>query len=236
VSGDRLRALVIEHERATPGGLVYQWLEERGADLDIYRIDVEDRRIDPLEYGMIASLGSEFPAYDDSLDWLRREMALMREASDRDVPILGICFGGQLLARVLGGRVWRSDEPEIGWLRVRTQDPDVVPEGPWFQWHFDVFEPPPGAREIADTRVGSQAYTIGRSLGVQFHPEVTPEIMDSWVRVYRHELDADGVDPDALLAETEERAAETRTTAWRLFDHFVERTAATAREEVAGGG
>ena len=56
------------------------------------------------------------------------------------------------------------------------------------------------------------------------------------MRVYRHELDADGVDPDALLAETEERAAETRTTAWRLFDHFVERTAATAREEVAGGG
>jgi GMP synthase-like glutamine amidotransferase len=235
VSGsDRLRALVIEHERATPGGLVYQWLDERDADLDIYRIDVETRQIEPRDYGMIASLGSEFPAYDDSHPWIAREMDLMREASEQEVPILGICFGGQLLARTLGGRVWRSDRPEIGWLPVESKDPALVPEGPWFQWHFDVFEPPPGAEQIARTDVGSQAYTIGRSLGVQFHPEVTPEIMDSWVRVYRHELDADGVDPDALLQETNERAEATRKTAWRLFDRFIDRIAGRP-VEVAGG-
>jgi GMP synthase-like glutamine amidotransferase len=233
--GDRLRALVIEHERATPGGLVYQWLEERDAHLDIYRIDVEQRQIEPRDYGMIVSLGSEFPAYDDSLPWLKREIDLMRDATEQDVPILGICFGGQLLARTLGGRVWRSDESEIGWLTVNSKDPDLVPEGPWFQWHFDVFEPPPGAEAIADSPVGSQAYRIGRSLGVQFHPEVTPEIMDSWVRVYRHELDADGVDPDRLLAETNERAADTRKTAWRLFDRFIDRIAGGRAEEVAGG-
>ena len=231
---ERLRALVVEHERATPGGLVYDWLEQRGAELDILRIDVEDRRPDPREYDLIASLGSEFPAYDDSLPWLGREMELMRAATEHDVPVLGICFGGQLLARVLGGRVWRSEQSEIGWLPVRTKDPELVPEGPWFQWHFDVFEPPPGAEELADSPVASQAYAIGRSLGVQFHPEVTPEIMDAWVRVYRHELDAEGVDPDALLQETHDRAAETRATAWRLFDSFLERIA--GRQEVARGG
>jgi GMP synthase-like glutamine amidotransferase len=235
VSGsEHLRALVVEHERATPGGLVYDWLEQRGAELDILRIDVEDRRPDPREYDLIASLGSEFPAYDDSLPWLGREMELMRAATEHDVPVLGICFGGQLLARVLGGRVWRSEQSEIGWLPVRTKDPELVPEGPWFQWHFDVFEPPPGAEELADSPVASQAYAIGRSLGVQFHPEVTPEIMDAWVRVYRHELDADGVDPDALLRETHERAAETRASALRLFDRFLERIA--GRQEVARGG
>ena len=58
---------------------------------------------------------------------------------------------------------------------------------------------------IAENEVGPQAYVIGRSLGVQFHPEVTTTIMDDWVRVYRHELDEHGVDPDGLLEETRAR-------------------------------
>jgi GMP synthase-like glutamine amidotransferase len=231
-----LRALILQHEDPTPPGHVTEWLAQHGAEVEVFRIDLEDRELDPNGYDLIVSLGSEFAAYDDSREFVPREARLMRKAVDADVPILGLCFGGQMLARVLGGEVYRGDESEIGWLPVRTNDPSLVPEGPWFQWHFDVITAPPGTEVIAETDLGTQAFVAGRSLGLQFHPEVTPEIMDSWVRVYRHELDADGVDPDALLAETEERAAETRTTAWRLFDHFVERTAATAPEEVAGGG
>jgi hypothetical protein len=99
----------------------------------------------------------------------------------------------------------------------------MVPEGPWFQWHFDTFTVPPGAKLVADSPAGPQAYTIGRSLGVQFHPEVTPEIMNSWVAAYRHELDQEGVDPDRLLEDTYRRAADTRVAAWRLFDGFLTR-------------
>jgi GMP synthase-like glutamine amidotransferase len=230
----RVRALILEHERATPGGLVQQWLGERGADVDVYPIDVETRDVDPRDYTMLVSLGSEFAAYDDSIPWIPREMELLHRASSDDVPVLGICFGGQLLARALGGECYRSEESEIGWLPVNSSEPELVPEGPWFQWHFDTFTPPPGSSLIADSRVGPQAYTIGRSLGVQFHPEVTPEIMDDWVRVYRHELDGDGVDPDALLRETYDRAADTRTAAWRLFDRFLERIGADRRETTSG--
>ena len=75
----------------------------------------------------------------------------------------------------------------------------------------------------ADSAAGPQAFTAGRSLGVQFHPEVTPEIMDAWVEVYRHELDQEGVDPDRLLDETYKRADDTRAAAWRLFDGFLAR-------------
>jgi hypothetical protein len=92
---------------------------------------------------------------------------------------------------------------------------------------------PAGAQLIADSAVGPQAFTIGRSLGVQFHPEVTPEIMDSWVAAYRHELDQEGVDPDLLLKETYQRADETRAAAWRLFDGFLAR--ARRVREVVGG-
>ena len=225
---DRWRALVIEHERPTPAGLIEDWLRERGAEPETLRIDEQDPHdLEPRDYGLIVSLGSEFPAYEDSLRWIAHEMDLLREATEADVPILGVCFGGQLLARVLGGRVFRAEKEEIGWLPVGTRDPERVPDGPWFQWHFDTFTLPPGARLLAANEVGPQAYEIGRSLGVQFHPEVTTDIMENWVRVYGHELDEHGVDPDALLAQTHELSETARATSLNLLDGFLERAVRT---------
>jgi hypothetical protein len=100
-----------------------------------------------------------------------------------------------------------------------------VSEGPWFQWHFDSFTVPPGATLVAENDAGPQAFVAGRHLGVQFHPEVTPEIMDGWVRTYRHELDDEGVDPDALLEETRRRAENSRRSSLRLLSRFVDRIA-----------
>jgi GMP synthase-like glutamine amidotransferase len=224
-SGQPLTALVVQHEHPTPGGYVNQWLEDRGADQDVYRIDIEDREVNAGDYDLIVSLGSEFAAFDDSIPWLDREKRLLLDAARDDIPVLGICFGGQLLARVLGGRSRKGEQSEIGWLPVRSTDQSLVPEGPWFQWHFDTFTPPPDGRLIADSAAGPQAYLIGRSLGVQFHPEVTPQIMDAWVKAYRHELDQEGVDPDGLLEETNRLASPSRDAAWRLFDAFLERIA-----------
>jgi hypothetical protein len=79
---------------------------------------------------------------------------------------------------------------------------------------------------MADTDVGPQAYVVGRSLGLQFHPEVTPEIVDDWVRGYRAaEGDGDGIDLDAMLEETNRRAPAARLATMKLFDRFLERVA-----------
>ncbi len=217
----RLKALVLQHEEPTPPGFVTEWLAEHEADVETLRIDIDEREVDPTAYDLVISLGSEFAAFDDSKPFVPREARLMRRAIEADVPVLGLCFGGQLLARVLGGEVFRSPDAEIGWLPVDSSDPDLVPEGPWFQWHFDSFTLPPGATLIAESAAGPQAFVAGRSLGLQFHPEVTTEIMDDWVRVYRHELDADGVDPDALLEETKQRAPQTRRNAQHLLEHYL---------------
>ncbi|TMC42869.1 MAG: type 1 glutamine amidotransferase [Chloroflexi bacterium] len=216
------RALIVQHEEPTPPGLVSEWLDQRAAAVDILRIDVDDRVPDPRDYRLIVSLGSEFAAFDDSIPFIRRETELLRQAAAADVPVLGLCFGGQLMARALGGQSFRAGRSEIGWLPVRTNDPELIAQGPWFQWHFDTFTLPPGARLLAETDVGPQAYVIGRSLGLQFHPEVTPEIMDAWVQSYRHELDADGVDPDALLEETRRRAPVSRRLALRLLNRYLD--------------
>ena len=216
----RPRTLILQHEAATPPGHMTEWLAEQAADVEVMRIDEDHREVDPRDYGLIVSLGSEFAAFDDSVPFVPREAKLYEQALASDVPILGLCFGGQMLARVLGSRVYRSEQSEIGWLPVRTHDADLVSAGPWFQWHFDTFTPPPGSKVIADSEVGPQAFISGRSLGLQFHPEVTPEIMGEWVRVYPHELEAEGVDPKGLLDETNRLAAQARRTTWRLLDRF----------------
>jgi GMP synthase-like glutamine amidotransferase len=227
-----LRVLILQHEDPTPPGYVTGWLAGHDARVETFRIDLEDRDVDPTDYDLIVSLGSEFAAFDDTKPFVPREARLMSAAVENDVPVLGLCFGGQMLARVLGGEVFRGTVSEIGWLPVRSKDPDLVPEGPWFQWHFDSFTVPPGATAIAESDGGPQAFVAGRSLGLQFHPEVTTEIMDDWVREYRHELDGDGVDPDSLLEETKRRAPDSRRMALQLFERFLSDVAGLRAENV----
>jgi len=229
-----MRALILQHEEPTPPGHVTEWLAGHDAEVETFRIDIDDREVDPTGYDLIVSLGSEFAAFDDSKPFVSREAKLMRTAIDADVPVLGLCFGGQMLARVLGGEVFRGTLSEIGWLPVRSQDPELVPEGPWFQWHFDSFTLPPGATLIAESDVSPQAFVAGRSLGLQFHPEVTTQIMDDWVREYRHELDADGVDPDALLEETRQREIESKRMAWQLFERYLSDVARLSEKRAEG--
>jgi GMP synthase-like glutamine amidotransferase len=218
-----IRALVVQHEDDTPAGLIAEWLDRLEAAVDTLRIYADERMVDPREYDLLVSLGSEFGAYDDHLPWLAREQQLVREAAEADVPVLGVCFGGQLLARALGGEAFKASDWEIGWMNVRSDDPAMIAEGPWFQWHFDSFTVPPEATLLADSPAGPQAFVLGRSLGLQFHPEVTPAIMDRWVAVFRHELDATGVDPDRLLEQTRAIAADSRARGLELFEAFRER-------------
>jgi GMP synthase-like glutamine amidotransferase len=235
----RLRVLVLQHEDPSPPGHVLPWLAEHGAEVETHRIDRDDRELDPSDYDLIVSLGSEFAAFDDDKPFVPREVRLMRRAVDEDVPVLGLCFGGQMLARVIGGEVYRSEDAEIGWIPIRVKQAGSLPDGPWFEWHFDTFRLPPEVTVVAETDVGPQAFIAGRSLGLQFHPEVTTEIMDEWVRVYRHELDGDGVDPDALLDETYRLADETAHNAHALFEWFlrdVARLATDGREPAAEAG
>jgi len=233
MAASKLKALIVQHEEPSPPGLLGEWLDRHDAEVDILHIDLDEVVPDPREFQLIAYLGSEFAAFDDSVPFVQRESELIRQAAKHDVPMLGLCFGGQLMARALGGESFRSEHPEIGWLRVRTKDAELISEGPWFEWHFDSFTLPPGARLLADSDAGPQAYVVGRSLGLQFHPEVTPEIVESWIRASPDE--SDGVDLEALVEETNRRAPSVRLATMKLFDRFLERIA-TVRPSISIDG
>src|SRR5438445_6719963 len=96
----RPRTLILQHEEPTPPGHMTQWLAEQQAHVDVFRIDEKTDELDPRDYDLIVSLGSEFAAFDDSIPFVQREVKLYQQAMEADVPILGLCFGGQMLARV----------------------------------------------------------------------------------------------------------------------------------------
>jgi GMP synthase-like glutamine amidotransferase len=221
---------VIQHEPSAPGGYLGDWLEELGAEQDVLHIYADDRDVDPTRYDLIVPLGSEEHAYDDTVPWLSRELDLLQGAAADQVPMFGICFGGQLLARALGGTVQRAPAPEIGWFEINTNDSELIGAGPWFQWHFDSFTPPPGATAIADSAVGSQAFILGRTIGLQFHPEVTAEIVGTWAAESPEQLTAQGLDPSTLVERTRAGEPQSRAAAWRLFDGLLSRLTADGSE------
>ncbi|MCV7010984.1 type 1 glutamine amidotransferase [Mycolicibacterium madagascariense] len=138
---------------------------------------------DPRDYDAVVPLGSRWSVNDGAhgMAWITSEVAMVRDAHEAGVPLLGVCFGGQLLAHALGGSVERSPAPEIGWYDVDSARTDLVPQGPWFEWHFDRFTVPPGAVEVARTGSAPQAFVMGRTMGLQFHPEVDEGLLELWL-------------------------------------------------------
>ncbi len=175
--------LFVRNDPTAPEALLGEVFDECGFGVATFEVSTADVTTfpDPAGYDVIVPLGARWSAYDDSLPWIGAEMDMMRRALDCGVGVLGVCFGGQLLARALGGTVARSPRPEIGWHEVHSSRTSLVPGGPWFQWHFDRLTPPPGAVEVARNDCATQAFIHGRALGLQFHPEVDAALVERWI-------------------------------------------------------
>jgi GMP synthase-like glutamine amidotransferase len=171
---------------------------------------------------LVLVLGSDWSVYDPALSVaVEREATYLRAAVSAGTPLLAICYGAQILAHALGGTVEReATGGEIGWYGIDADDP-ALPEGPYVQWHKDVFTVPPEAVELARSPVGPQAFSHGSAFGVQFHPEVTPEVLGRWAASGRATLERRGIDPDALVTEAVRRAPASRGHAEALVEAFL---------------
>jgi GMP synthase-like glutamine amidotransferase len=216
--------LVRQHLDVAPPGLLAEWLGSRGFAYELSPSWADGAPLEPEDYAFVVSLGHEMGVADAHDRAVAAEVRLIGRAVERGVPVLGLCFGGQVLASVLGGRVEPAATPELGWREIETDDPDLVPAGPWLEWHFDRFTTPPAAEEIARTAAATQAFVSGPHLGTQFHPETTTDIVTGWARLHATRLPALGIDDaEALLAASPQQRAAARDAAFRLFDAFVER-------------
>lgn len=222
-----MRAIIIANHADADGGEVALRFAQHGWSFETWnREEAADWEALPDDVGLVVPLGSDWSVYwDDIAAFVAAEATLLQAAHARGVPIFGICFGGQMLTHALGGRVERAPQPEIGWFSVDAT-PEMSPflaQNPWFQWHYDRFLPPPEAVVLGTGEQGTQAFVLGRSLGLQFHPEVTPTIVERWSAGHgAAELTRVGVDPVALAASTRSHAHVSALGAHRLVDWFAE--------------
>jgi GMP synthase-like glutamine amidotransferase len=220
--------LIRQHGLTGPPALLGDWLRDRAIPAVIHPAYLGIPAPDPRQFAFVASLGSANSPNQTDKPAVVDELRLLERAVAADVPVLGLCFGGQALAAVLGGTVEAAPEPELGWHELETHDPEQVPAGPWLQWHYDRFTVPAGAEELARTPVGSQAFRHGRHLGVQFHPESTIEQVSVWARKDAERTARYGVsDGIALLEAGRAHQSAAADAAYALFDAFWSR----ARED-----
>ncbi|GGX98649.1 glutamine amidotransferase [Litchfieldella qijiaojingensis] len=175
-------AILLLHSRQDSAGTLPELLDSLSIEVEIAYID--QPLPTPAEEQLVVVMGSIESAYDHTLPWLTRELKWLKSLTDRDHPVLGICFGSQLLARALGGETYRNHAAEIGWIPVRTTDTRLLSSGPWFNFHFDAFHAPVHATLLASTDMAHQAFIHRSQVGVQFHPEITPEMFDSWLAAW----------------------------------------------------
>ncbi len=171
---------------------------------------------DPAGFSGLVFMGGPMSVNDD-LPWIQPTLALIRRAVDRDIPVLGHCLGGQLIAKALGGTVGRNPVKEIGWGGVRTVDSTATHD--WFggsrefhafHWHGETFTIPTGAERILESEhCPNQAFALGRHLGLQCHVEMTEEMIRTWCEGGAQEIaqsDSPAVQsPDRILADTPAR-------------------------------
>ena len=229
---DPQTVLLLQHQDdGGPGNLV-TWLDEHGIPWEL--VDVSAGSLPPVTpRRAIVVLGSEEAAYDPAVAWLPAEKAFVARAMALGTPVLGLCFGGQLIADVLGGQVRKADVAEIGWVDVAAlphsaqngaaPDPaDAAVSGTWFAWHYDQFRPPPGSTVLAASSNCLHAFRHGPHLALQFHPEVTPEQIELWLdKMLRQDQPTmSAEDARRMLAEAERLRTPARDAAFRLYASF----------------
>ncbi len=202
--------LALTHGPSVGPGVFEDAVRQGGHELVEWQVPVDGVPTDSADAVLVLG-GAMHPDEEEQHAWLRPELDFLRALLEHGTPVLGVCLGSQLLARAAGATVFRSAEPEVGWLSVElteaaATDPlaTSLPERfDAFQWHHYTHELPAGAVELARSRVCTQAFRLGRAWGVQFHPEVRAAQVEAWLS----EDPADVADPEALRHATRERIA-----------------------------
>jgi GMP synthase-like glutamine amidotransferase len=230
-----MRVLSVTHGPTVPGGVFDETAEAGGHVLERWVVsdgatpDTADAYDAVMVFG-----GSQHPDQDDRFAWLAQEEAFLKAVLAARVPIFGVCLGAQMLARSAGAGVGPAPRPEIGWLDVSltpagTDDPvlgTLPATANVFQWHHYTFGLPPGAVALAESDVCLQAFRLDGlpAWGIQFHAEVTREMVEAWV-----EEDEGGgelpMQPAALREESARRIAHSTAQGRALAGAFLREAA-----------
>jgi len=224
--------VVLRNDVTSPPALLEAVLRVRDLPYRVVCLDRGEPVPGPEGVGALVALGGAMGAYEvEEYPFLAEEQRLLATAVDRGVPVLGLCLGCQLLADALGGRAYRAERPECVFAPVELtaaghDDPVAASlEGRRVvRMHQDTWDLPPGASLLAEGGGFHQLFRLGSGLGVQPHPEVTAELVVSWLDMGadRKLAHASGTDPDLLAGELRRARGDMRETAKRFFGAWLD--------------
>lgn len=212
---------IFRHAQTEGPGYLADFLDRKHIPWRLIRIDAGD----PLpvavgEFSGLVFMGGPMSVNDD-LPWIPPVLGLIREAVERDIPVLGHCLGGQLMSKALGGVVGANPVKEIGWGAIEVGQHETARR--WFadtqtfegfHWHGETFTLPPGATHLLSSRYcDNQAYSLGKHLAFQCHIEMTAEMIGTWCKFGADELISAFRSPGVQQAAEIMRHLETRIPA-----------------------
>lgn len=224
---------IFRHVAHEGPGRLGEFLDRHGVARQLIAVDRGDPIPEsPAGFAGLVFMGGPMSVNDD-LPWIARSLALIRAAVAADVPVLGHCLGGQLIAKALGGAVTGNPIKEIGWGDAQvTGAPEAAAwfgdlrSFPAFHWHGETFSIPDAAVRVLETPYcGQQAFVLGKHLALQCHVELTAEMIEEWCRVGADEIAAaqsPGVQTvAAILAQAPAKLPAMAVVAERLYGHWL---------------
>jgi GMP synthase-like glutamine amidotransferase len=219
-------------------GYFATYLSQRSLPWRLIKLDEGDELPVADTLAGLGLMGGPMSVNDD-LPWIAPVLDLVRESVVRDIPVIGHCLGGQLMAKALGARVTRNAVKEIGWGRVDAADTRIAAQwGPprsflGYHWHGETFSLPAGAEPVwSSMHCANQAFALDNHFAMQCHVEMTEELIDSWCLTGAREIEeslghSPGVQtPDAMRDDMAARLDALHRVADRVYDRW---TTALAR-------
>lgn len=222
------RVLLVQHHESEGPALIADALDRTGCSLELIRTDLGQTLPHGLAgyAGLVVMGGPMSAGSDDDFPTRLTEVALIRDALDRRLPMLGVCLGAQLLAVAGEAEIRRGPRAEIGWGTVHLEpaaqgDPlfgEMQGDLTVLHWHGETFDLPDGAVHLASSRLyASQAFRLGLSAwGLQFHVEVDPAAIARFVDAFGHEAP----DGQSIVRDAPERLARSQSERHTLLERF----------------
>ncbi len=230
-----MKVIIIKHIDIEGPGTIGDCLDDKNIPYNV--IDIFNGEPLPNSLSDVSSvivLGGPMNVYEeDKYPFLKQEDEFLKEVIEKGLPTLGFCLGAQLIAKAKGARVKQNHQKEIGWFKVSLADNssnDPLFQGfqrefDVFQWHGDTFDIPDGAVKLAESELcPNQAFRVGNNIyGLQFHVEVTDEMIYQWIDAYRDEIKSlkGLVDPDQIIADTKIKSENYKAQANLFCSNFI---------------